>query len=79
MPVPPEHDANSERSYRDQHDNQSGSFDPCRRRNAERHDDPEKTDLPRKDMNTCGKGAERQQHENGEPGRAGIENPLDVR
>ena len=46
VPVPPEHNADAERRRRDQYDNQGRSLDPRRGRNAQRHDDPEQTDLP---------------------------------
>jgi hypothetical protein len=56
-PIPPEYPDNSKHAGRNQNENQRRIFDPSNRRDAERHDQPEKTDLPGKDMNAGGKGA----------------------
>ena len=74
--MPPKHRDNSQHACRNQHDNQSRIFDPRYCRDAKRHDQPEQADLPGKDMDTGGKGAERQQGENCQPGRAGREDSL---
>jgi hypothetical protein len=60
VPMPPQDCAQANNRNRDQHHKQGRVFDPGNRRNAQRHDQAEKTDLPREHMHARGKGAERQ-------------------
>jgi hypothetical protein len=74
--MPPQDCAHADNRNRDQHDEQGRVLDPGNRWNAQRHDQAEKTDLPREHMHAGGKGAERQQGENRQPRRLRGENPL---
>ena len=78
-PIPPEYPDNSKHAGRNQNENQRRIFDPSNRRDAERHDQPKKTDLPGKDMNAGGKGAQRQQGENSDARRVSVKIPLNAR
>ena len=76
MPTPPQDRAYADDRSRDKHDKQGRVFDPGNCRNAQRHDQAEKADLPREHMHARGKGAKRQQGENRQPRRLRGKNPL---
>jgi hypothetical protein len=53
--MPPEYPDNSKYARRDQSENQSRIFNPCNRRDTERHDQAKKADLPGEGMHAGGK------------------------